>query len=110
MRGWSGREAHEGGDICIHVADSQMVQVANAGNARDTGLIPGWGSSPGEGNGHPLQYSCLENSMDRGACMATAHGVPKNQIQLSTHIAGSLHCTAETQQCTPMILQLKIKF
>ena len=39
---------------------------ANAGNARDSGLIPGSGRSPGEGNGNPLQYSCLENSMDRG--------------------------------------------
>ena len=36
-------------------------------NVRDLGLIPGWGRSPGEGNGNPLQYSCLENSMDRGA-------------------------------------------
>ena len=40
-------------------------------NAGDTGLIPGSGISPGEGNGNPLQYSCLENSMDRGAWWAT---------------------------------------
>ena len=40
---------------------------ANAGDARDVGLIPGSGRSPGERNGNPLQYSCLENSMDRGA-------------------------------------------
>ena len=40
---------------------------ANAGNPRDTGLIPGSGRSPGEGNGNQFQYSCLENSMDRGA-------------------------------------------
>ena len=40
---------------------------ANAGDARDTGLIPGLGRSPGERNGNPLQYFCLENSMDRGA-------------------------------------------
>ena len=40
---------------------------ANAGNAGDAGLIPGPGRSPGEGNGYPLQHSCLENSMDRGA-------------------------------------------
>ena len=82
MRGWNGREAHEGGDICIHIADSQIVQVANAGDERDTGLIPGWGRSPGEGNGHPLQYSCLENSMDRGAWRATVHGVTKSAIRL----------------------------
>ena len=40
---------------------------ANSGDARDTGLIPGLGRSPGEGNGKPLQYSCMKNSMDRGA-------------------------------------------
>ena len=46
-------------------------------NAGDTDLIPGWGTSPGEGNGNPLQYSCLENSMDREAWRATVHGVTK---------------------------------
>ena len=43
-------------------------------NAGDMGSISGSGRSPGEGNGNPLQYSCLENPMDRGACQATAHG------------------------------------
>ena len=43
--------------------------------AGDPGSIPGWGRSPGEGNGNPLQYSCLENPMDRGAWRATVHGV-----------------------------------
>ena len=43
----------------------------------------GWEDSPGEGNGNPVQYSCLENSMDRGAWQATVHGVVKSQIQLS---------------------------
>ena len=55
----------------------------SAYNARDLGLIPGSGRSPGEGNGTPLQYSCLENPMDRGAWWATVHSVPKSQIQLS---------------------------
>jgi len=41
----------------------------------DTGSIPGWGRSPGEGNGNPLQYSCLGNPMDRGAWRATGHGL-----------------------------------
>ena len=53
---------------------------ANAGNVRNTGLIPGSGRSPGVGNGNPLQYSCLENSMDRGAQWATVHGVTKSRI------------------------------
>ena len=52
-------------------------------NAGDPGLIPGWGRSPGEGNGNPLQYSFLENPMDRGAWWATVHGVAKNQTRLS---------------------------
>ena len=47
--------------------------TANAGDLRDAGLIPGSGRSPGEGNGNPLQYSCLENPMDRGAWRATVH-------------------------------------
>ena len=48
---------------------------ASAYSAGDPGLIPGWGRSPGEGNGTPLQYSCLENPMDRGALQAIVHGV-----------------------------------
>ena len=51
--------------------------------AGDSCSIPGWGSSPGEENGNPLQYSCLENLMDRGAWRVTVHGVAKNQTQLS---------------------------
>ena len=50
---------------------------ANAEDARDAGLIPGSGNSPGEGKCNPLQYSCLENSMDIGAWQATVHGVAK---------------------------------
>ena len=50
---------------------------ASAGDIRDIGLIPGSGKSPGGGNGSPLQYSCLENSMDRRAWWVTFHGVAK---------------------------------
>ena len=52
---------------------------ASAYNAGDPGSIPGSGRSPGEGNGNPLQYSCLENPMDREAWWATVHGVAKTQ-------------------------------
>ena len=52
---------------------------ASAYNAGDLGLIPGSGRSPGEGNGNPLQYSCLENPMDREAWEATVHGVAKTR-------------------------------
>ena len=47
-------------------------------NAGDSGLIPGLGRSPGEGNGNPLQYSCLENRMGRGVWQATVHGVTQS--------------------------------
>ena len=52
---------------------------ANARDARDFGSIPGLGRFPGEGNSNPLQYSCLENSMDGGVWKATVHGVTKSQ-------------------------------
>ena len=55
---------------------------ANSGDATD-GSIPGLGRPPGKGNGNPLQYSCLENFMDRGIWQATVHGVTKSQTQLS---------------------------
>ena len=68
----------------------------SACNARDLGSIPGSGRSPGEGTGNPLQYSYLENSMDRGAWRAIVHGVAKSQIKLSdfyslTQVHGMLH-------------------
>ena len=56
---------------------------ASACSAGDSGSIPGLGRSPGEGNGNPFQYSCLENSMDRGAWWATVHGVTKSRTRLS---------------------------
>ena len=55
----------------------------SAFNAEDLGLIPGSGRSPGEGNGNPLQCSCLGNLMDRGAWRATVYGVTKGQTRLS---------------------------
>ena len=55
---------------------------ANAGDLRDSGSIPGLGRSLGEGHGNPLQYSCLENPMDRGVWRTTAHGVAKSRTRL----------------------------
>ena len=55
-------------------------------NRGDSGLIPGLGRSLGIGNGNPLQYSCPENSMDRGTWQTTVHGIAKSQAQLSIHI------------------------
>ena len=56
-----------------------MVEIPPA-SAGDTGLVPGSGRPPGGGNGNPLQYSCLGNSMDRGAWQATARGVTKTEV------------------------------
>ena len=56
---------------------------ANPGDAGDTDLIPGLGRSPGEGNGNPLQYSCLGNLMHKGAWWATVHGVMKNWTKMN---------------------------
>ena len=58
------------------------------GSAGDTGLIPGSGRLSGEGNGNPLQYSCLGNLMDRGACHATVHGVAK-ESDVTWHLNNS---------------------
>ena len=57
--------------------------LANAGDTRDTGSIPGSGRSPGEGCGNPLQYSCLENPIDRGAWQVMVHRVTKSQTSLN---------------------------
>ena len=67
---------------------------ANSEDTRDAGSIPGSGRSPGEGNGNPLQYSCLENPMDRGAWRATVHSIAESWTrlkQLSTVIAECGH-------------------
>ena len=56
---------------------------ASAGDARDSGTIPGSGRAPGVGNGTPFEYSCLENFMDRGAWWAKVHGVTKSQTHTS---------------------------
>ena len=80
----------------------QMVQLVKnqlpIGDARDVRSIPASGRYPGEGNGNPLQYSCLENSMDRGAWWATVHGVAKSQTrlkQLSRHARDYYHNLAQ---------------
>ena len=59
------------------------VGKESACNAGDLGSIPGLGRSPGEGNGNPPQYSCLENPMDRGAWQAIVHDIAKSQTRLS---------------------------
>ena len=65
---------------------------ANAQDARDMSSIPGSGRSPGTGNGNPPHYSCLENSMDRGACLAAVHGVTKSRTHWSMQAMKEASC------------------
>ena len=75
--------------VVINFRDNIYAVVKNlptkAGDTRDVSLILGSGRSPGVGKYNPLQYSCLENFMDRGTWRATVHGITKNQTQLHTH-------------------------
>ena len=83
--------AHLGSDTTMYLKEIKPFLGFPAGsevkgpacNAGDLGSIPGLERSPGEGNGNPLQYSCLENPMDRGAWWATVHRVAKSRTRLS---------------------------
>ena len=71
---------------------------ANAGDVRDVGLIPGLGRSPGGGHGNPLQYSSLENPMDRGACWATVLGLQGVGPEATQHTTPSVDVSTGTGQ------------
>ena len=85
--------------ICIHISPpwefpGSSVGKESACSARDLASIPGLGRSPGQGNGNPLRYSCLENPMDRGAWRAMVHSVARSQTplkRLSTHTHTHAH-------------------
>ena len=70
---------------------------ANRGDTRDGGSVPGSGGFSGEGNGNPLQYYCLGNLMDRGACRVIVHGISKSQMPLSTYTGGKNPSPTETR-------------
>ena len=72
--------------ICFPSGSVVKNLLAYAGDARGVDSSPGLGRAPREGNGNPLQYSCLENSMNRGTWKAMVYGVAKSWIQLSTHM------------------------
>ena len=77
---WNSESSYPVIDSILH----SSVSKESACDAGDLGLIPGLGRSPGEGNGNPLQYSCLENPMDRGAWQVTVHGVARVRCDLAT--------------------------
>ena len=95
---------------CLRIHLSFLVALvgknppANAGDARDICSIPGWGRSLGGGNGNPLQYSCLGNSMDRGAWRATVHGVTESAI-VSTHT--HTHVAMQGTWVRPLVRDLR---
>ena len=70
---------------------------ANTGDARHANLIPGLRRSPGEENGNPLHYSCLENSIDSGTWWAAVHGVAKSCTQVSTHTVAATGHTGKSK-------------
>ena len=74
--------------------------LANSGDMRDAGSTTGSGRSPGGGNGNPLQYSCLENSMDRGAWRATVHGGHKKS-NITDRLSVYMHTHTHTHTHTP---------
>ena len=76
--------------------------AANAGDARDTGSILGSGRSPGEGHGNPLQYSCLENPMDRVAWWATVQRVPKSRTQVKRLLHWQVDSLLLSHQGSPL--------
>ena len=83
QRHWeSGRQIKAPAQLCSGFPGG-LDGKESACNAGDPGSVPGLGRSPGEGTGNPLQYSCMENSMDRRAWWATVHRVTKGQTQLS---------------------------
>ena len=72
----------KGGEVASQMALVVKNPPANAGDGRGKGLIPGLGRSPRAGHGNPLQYSCLQNPMDRRAWQTTVHGVTKSRTRL----------------------------
>ena len=82
----------------------------SACNAGDLGSIPGSGKFPGEGNGNPLQYSCLENSIDGGAWWATVHGVIKSQTRLSNFTSIFLSTVSSRFICVIACVRISFLF
>ena len=72
---------------------------ANAEDSRDVGVVPRLGRSPGGGNGNPLQYACLENSMDRGSWWAKVHGVAKSSLKLHGHFDPNFGTKTTSKSC-----------
>ena len=89
---------------CTRISQVALVvkkPPANEGDLRDAALIPGWGRSPGEGNGNPLQCSCLENPMDRGAWWVAVYRIAPSQTRLSSYLSLSLSHTHTQAQKLP---------
>ena len=88
---------------------AQIVNNLSTCNAGDPGSIPGLGRSTGEGKGNPLQYSCLENPMDRGAWQATVHGGHK-KLDITKPLTLSKNCMVENEEEMGKTMFRKEKF
>ena len=98
-------------DVGFPGGDSGKERLAKAGDVRDMGSIHGLGRSPGEGHGNPIQYSCLENPMDRGIRWAMVHRVAKSQTRLkglSMHANRWCIITAQVAQAQILALLLEV--
>ena len=110
---WDGKESDTTEQLALslrHVSGAHQLALvvknlpASAGDIRDVRWIPGLGRFPGGGNGNSLQYSCLENPMDRGAWRATVHRVANSQVQLnqlSTHACKNVSDTGNIMWRSP---------
>ena len=87
--------------IAISTITLNVWSALKAGDAREADPIPGWGKSPGGGNGNPLQYSYLGNPMDGEVWQATVRGVTKSQVQLSDRACEGVHAHTHTHTHTP---------
>ena len=74
------------GHVAFRASQAALVAKNSPAKARDAGSIPGLGRSPGKGHGNPLQHSCLENPMDRGAWRDTVHRVSQSQTRLTARM------------------------
>jgi len=87
-------------------SDLAAAAAANARDIRDVGLIPGSGRSPGAGNGNPLQYSCLENLMDRGTWWVAVHGVAESHTRLKQLSNALMSCRNSLYVCMQDLYQI----
>ena len=105
---WGHKESYMTEQLSLSLQVTLVVKnsLANAGDLRDTVSIPGLGRSPGEGHGNPLQFSCLENPLDKGACWATSmHSQGQTRLKQLTTLHTHLTCNTSVLICVVLVLK-----